>query len=188
MNRQTILKRNFFTCLLIHRLHLLTQWSRVLLDKLNGSQIIKKIPTFYRSRRFITAFTRAHYLVLFWASSIQSIPPHPTSWRSTLIPSSHLRQGLPSGLFPSGFPTKPLYTPLYSSICATCPAHLILLYLITRKILGEQYRSLNSSLCSFIQSPVTSSLLVPNILLKTLFSDPLSLRSSLNVSDQVSRP
>ena len=26
--------------------------------------------------------------------------PHPTSWRSSLILSSHLRQGLPSGLFP----------------------------------------------------------------------------------------
>jgi hypothetical protein len=31
----------------------------------------------------------------------QSIPsPNPTSWRSILILSSHLRMGLPSGLFP----------------------------------------------------------------------------------------
>jgi len=35
---------------------------------------------------------------------IQSIPPHPTSCSSILILSSHLRLGLPSGLFPSGFP------------------------------------------------------------------------------------
>jgi hypothetical protein len=37
--------------------------------------------------------------------------PHPTSWRSILILSSHLRMGLPRSLFPSGFPTKTLYTP-----------------------------------------------------------------------------
>jgi len=35
--------------------------------------------------------------------------------------------------------------------------------------LGEQHRSLSSSLCSFLHSPVTSSLLGPNILLNTLF-------------------
>ena len=57
-----------------------------------------------------------------------------------------------------------------------------------RAPLGEQYRSLSSSLCSFLHSPVTSSLLGPNILLNTLFSDILSLRSSLHVSDQVSHP
>ena len=36
-------------------------------------------------------------------------------------------------------------------------------------------------------TPVTSSLLGPNILLSTLFSDTFSLRSSLNVSDQISK-
>ena len=87
-----------------------------------------------------------------------------------LILSSHLCLGLPSGLFPSGFPTKTLYTPILSHIHATCPAHLILLRLITQKILGEEYRSQSSSLCSFIHSPVTLSLLGPNILLSILFS------------------
>jgi hypothetical protein len=94
----------------------------------------------------------------------------------------------PSGLFPSGFPTKILYTPLLFPIRATCPFYLIFLDLITRTIFSEQYRSLSSTLCSFLHSPVTSFHLGPNILLYTLFSNTLSLRFSLIVSDQVSHP
>ena len=96
--------------------------------------------------------------------------------------------GLPSGLFPSGFPTKTPYTPLFSPICATCPAYRILLDFINRKILGDQYRSLRSSLSSFLHSPLISTLLGPSILHSTIFSNTLSLRSSLNSSDQVSYP
>jgi hypothetical protein len=43
-------------------------------------------------------------------------------------------------------------------------------------------------LCIFLHSPVTSSLLGPNILLRTLFSNTLSPCSSLSVRDQVSHP
>jgi hypothetical protein len=89
-----------------------------------------------------TAFTSARHLSLSWARSIQSIPPHPTSWRSILILSSLLRLGYPSGLFPSRFPTKTLYTPLLSPTRATCPDNLILGF-ITRTILHEEYRSLS---------------------------------------------
>ena len=165
-----------------------TPWSRVLLEKLTGLQRVKKFPAFYGTPRFITAFTSARHLSLSWASSIQSVPPHPTSWRSILILFPHLCLGTPSGLFPLGFPTKTLYTPLPSPICTTCPTHLILLDFIIRKILGEEHRSLCSSLCRFHHSPITSSLLSPNIFLNTLFSNTLSLRSSLNVSNQVSHP
>jgi len=168
--------------------HSLTPYSTVLLEKLTVSQPVKKFPTFYETRWFITTFTSARQLSLSWASSIQSIPPHPTSWRSILIVSSHLRLGLPSGLFPSDSPTKTLYMPFLSTIRATCFAHLILLYFVTRTIFGKQYRLLSSSLCNFLHSPVTSSLLDPNTLLNALFSNTLSLRSSLNVSDQVSHP
>ena len=71
---------------------------------------------------------------------------------------------------------------------ATCPAQLILYDLITRTIFGEQYTLLSSSLCSFLHSPVTSSLLGLNISISTLFSNTLSLRSSLKVRNQVSHP
>src|SRR5215469_2765998 len=96
---------------------------------------------------------------------------------SILILSSHVRLGLPNGLFPSGFPTNTLCTPLSSPIRATCSAHLILLALTTCTILGEEYRSVSSSLCNFLHFPVTSSLLGPNTLLNTLFSNTLSSSS-----------
>jgi hypothetical protein len=54
--------------------------------------------------------------------------------------------------------------------------------------LGKEYRSLSYSLCSFLHFLVTLSLLGPNVLLSSLFSNTLSLRSSFNVRDQVSHP
>ena len=126
----------------------LTPWCRVLLEKLTGLQLVKKFPAFYGTRIFITAFTSFRHPSLSWASPIQSTYPQPTSCRSILILSTHLRLGLPSGLFPSGFPTRTLYAPLSSPIRATCPAHLILLDFITRTILGEEYRPFSSSLCN----------------------------------------
>jgi hypothetical protein len=112
--------------------------------------------------------------------------PHPTSLKSILYYPPYISLGLPSGLLPSGLPTKILYAPLLSPLRATCPVHFIPLDLITRAIFGDEYRSLSSSLCSLLYSPVTSSLVGPNILLSTLFPKTLSLCSSLSVRDQVS--
>ena len=92
-------------------MHLLTPRCRVLLEKLTGLQPINKLPAFQGSRMFITALTSVRHLSLSWAYPIQSTYPHPTCWRSILMLSIHLRLGLPSGLLPSGFPTKTLYTP-----------------------------------------------------------------------------
>jgi len=95
---------------------------------------------------------------------IQSTPSHPVFVRSILILSSHLLPSLPSGLFTTGLPTKILYAFLNCSLCAACPAHLILLDLITLIISGEAYKLRSPSLCSPFQPPVTS-LFVFNLLL-----------------------
>ena len=105
------------TYLLTHSLtHSLTSGSKVLLEKLTGSQLVKKFASFYGTPRFITAFTRSRHLSR--ASSIQSIPPHPTSWRSILILSSHLRLGLQKWSLSLRFPHQnPVYTASLSHTC-----------------------------------------------------------------------
>jgi len=89
-------------------------------------------------------------------------------------------------LFPLRFPTRTPHSSLFYSICATCSARHILPDFINPINCGEAYRWLISSLCSFLHSPVNSSLLGTNILLITLTSINLIFRSSINESDQVS--
>ena len=120
----TIEWKDIWTKTLHSVIYLLTPWCRVLLEKLTGLQLVKKFPAFNWTRRFITVLTRVRHLSLSWANPIQSTYPHPTSWRSILILPTHLRLGLPSGLFPSGFPTKTLYAPLSPHTRhMPCPSH-----------------------------------------------------------------
>ena len=162
--------------------YLLIPWSRVL-EKLTGFSASQEMPR-------ILLNPKVHYHIHKCLPSVpilsQLDPVH--------IPKTHflkinLNIILPSS--PGFFFSFPHQNPVYISplpIRATCPARLILLDFITRTILGEDYRSLSSSLCTFFHSSVTSSLLGLNILLNTLFSNTLSLRSSLNVIDQLSHP
>ena len=146
--------------------------SRVLLHKLTVPQLVKKFPT----------FCGTHYLPLSWATSVQSMLSQRIYLRSIIILSFHLRIGLPSSRVTS---TKPLMHLVLSSIHTTFLSHLIL-YLIIQIFVEHKLRS--PSLCSFLHSPVTSSLLVPNNSLNTLFSSTLSLCFSLNVRNQVPHP
>jgi hypothetical protein len=84
--------------------------------------------------------------------------------------------------YPHISPPKPCIR-LSSPPCMLMPSSSHLLDFITQRILGEECRSLSLSLCSFLHSPVTLSLINLNILLNIL-----SLHSSRNVSDQVSHP
>jgi hypothetical protein len=114
-------------------------------------------------------------LSLFWARPIQCTPPHPISTISILKLSTHLLYGLPSCPFLSGFPTSNPYVVLFSSICPTCPTHLIIFVLIIVIILDEDYKSYSSLLCSFPHPPVTYPSLIqifssaPQSLVKIIF-------------------
>ena len=110
----------------------------------------QKNPPFYIIQRFITAFTRARYLSLSCATSIQSMS-QPTCWKYFLILYSYLHLALSSDLLSSGHATRTFSMP------ATCPAHLILLYLITRIVFDEEHSSCSFSLYNVYHSPVTSS-------------------------------
>jgi len=66
--------------------------------------------------------------------------------------------------------------------------YFTLSHLVTQIIFGEEYQSWGFPLGSFVQYPITSSYLGPNIFLSTLFSNTVSLYFSFNVTDQVSHP
>jgi hypothetical protein len=83
----------------------LTPWSRVLLEKLTGLQLATKLPAFYGTRRFITAFTTARHLPLSWAIWIQSMPP-PRCLKIHFNISSHLCLGLQVVSFPQVSPPE----------------------------------------------------------------------------------
>jgi hypothetical protein len=137
-------------------------------------------PAFYGTQKFNTEFTRALHLFLSWARPIQSTSPQPTSTRSILILSTHLRLGLPNRLLPSGFPTNNLFVPLLPHSCyMPRPSHYP--RLDHSDDTWWRVQEYNSSLRSFLHSPVTSSLFGPNILFSTLFSNTPSLCFFLHI-------
>ena len=114
--------------------NLLNPWSRVLLQKLSGSQIVKNSPHFMKSEGLQHPATRPY------RERDQCSPcPHPISWKSILILFYLLPLDHPSGFFPSGFHTKTLYDPLHSPL----PIHALLIssWFCSSIIFGDGYRS-----------------------------------------------
>jgi hypothetical protein len=158
----------------------LTPWNWDLLEKPPIVQLPKNFPAFYGTRRFITVITRVLHWSLSWARSIQSTPTHPISLKTNF---SIIHPPIPW----SSYRSISILIPLLP-IPSTCPAHHIFLDSISLIKRSEEYKLWSSSLCSFLQPPVTSSLFGPNILPSTLFAIILSLYSSRNVRDQISYP
>ena len=111
-------------------------------------------------------------------------PSHFLKIHLNIIPST---RGSSKWYFSFNYHHQILYTPLHSPINSTCLIHLMH-GSFTRTVLGRSTDNLGFSLCSFFRSPVTSFLVGPNILRSTVFSNKLSLRSSLILNDQFSHP
>ena len=160
----------FFTSLNYLHIYLLTYlptpWNWVL-EKLAGFQLVNNSPGFFGSRRFVTAFTRDRHLFL----SDQINPVHGPPFYFLKI---NLNITLPSTPGSSkwclslGFPHKKSVYAFHLPHTCYMPQP-ITLFTFTRILFGEEYKSVSSSLCSFLHYPVISSLLGPNILLSTLF-------------------
>ena len=113
---------------------------------------------------------------------------HHTSSRSTWILCSQQHLWLPTGTLSLGFSLQnPVST---SSLPHKChlilPSHFSWFHQTNNIWWAVQINNFLNN--SFFHSPVTSSLLGPNILLNILLLDTLSLLSSLNVSYHISSP
>jgi hypothetical protein len=106
--------------------------------------------------------------------------------RSILTLPSRLYLWLPRGLLASDFPTRNLYVFLFSTVHATCPAHLYHPLLDQSNYIWRGIRNMKLFIKHSSHPPITSSLLGPNTFLSTLFINILRLCSSLSIRDQVS--
>jgi len=100
---------NVITCLL-------TPWSRALLEKLTGFQIVKKFPAFYGTRRFITALTSVRHLSYPGPARSSPIPEDPSlyyhviyAWVSQVV--SYPQISLPNSCIRLSFPPYALHVP-----------------------------------------------------------------------------
>jgi hypothetical protein len=100
------------------------QWGRIIHEKLTVDQLVKKFPSFYRTRRFFAAFTGVRHWIVLRNTAIQATPWRPIYLTSVLILFSHLR--LVSSLLVFGL----LIVYTHTSFLPSVPANLILTLII----------------------------------------------------------
>lgn len=129
--------------------------------KVNGAQLVNKLPAFNVNQNIMTVLTRTCNFSLFWARWIQSSPSQRTCWRSILILSFYLCLG-PASDFCIYF----LIPPTFHMPHASHPrlVHHLFIY----------WESWSCSLCSFLHMPRSSFLLGPKIFVGTLFLNILN--------------
>ena len=156
--------------------YLLTPQRTVLLQKLLGFQLFKKLPAFYGTRKFIDTYTSYGHLSVSWARSIQSMPPSHFLW-------IHLNIALPSMPGSSKWSLSlrfPHHLP-----CIRLPSSLYALHappISFFSILSpEQYWAKSTDHLVphyvFFSTPLLPLLLRPNYSPQHLFSNTLSLRT-----------
>ena len=129
----------------------------------------------YLSKQFIIMFTKSRHLALSLVTSNPAYGLQINFLTAIRILPSHQRQGLPCGLFPSGFLSKTLYVALLSHLCATCPSMSSQGYYLAR--------STNhiSPQCAVFSTPLSPRPPQAQISFSALCSNTLSLCSILNV-------
>jgi len=108
--------------------------------------------------------------------------------RGITVLSSHKHLRLPSGLLPSVSPPQCCMHLYFPPIHATFPSNLIIFYLITQMIFGEEYRAQISMLCILLHSPIILCHLVWIIFLSILYLNTVSICLYLKWKGKASHP
>jgi hypothetical protein len=142
--------------------YLLTPWSRILRDKLTSSQLVKKFPALYRNPK-----------VNYHNYKIPPPVPIPSQINPIHAPLYHILKIYLNIILLSmtGFSkwSLSLRFPHQNCVSISPIPHMCYMPCLSHSF-GKEYISLSSSLCSFLLSSMTSSLLGPNIHLSTLLS------------------